>query len=133
MSTKSLNAPCPVEQFGPCGRIMKNCVKEMTIQDPASHRLTWCKPPHTVLVVKKVRDAAVIPPFIQLVKWFINEKRMVVFVESAVMDDPVLVRNPEFGHIQEKLMTFNEQADDLRQERAGHTERRQQHARKPRD
>merc|ERR1719239_1141913 len=38
---------------------------------------------------------------------------MVVFVESAVMDDPVLVRNPEFGHIQEKLMTFNEQKDDL--------------------
>ena len=66
-----------------------------------------------MLVIKKVRDAAVIPPFIQLVKWFINEKRMVVFVESAVMNDPVLVRNPEFGHIQEKLMTFNEQKDDL--------------------
>jgi len=67
----------------------------------------------TVLVIKKVRDAAVIPPFIQLVKWFINEKRMVVWVESAIMDDPVLGRNPEFGHIQEKLMTFNEQKDDL--------------------
>merc|ERR1719464_2235921 len=85
----------------------------MTIQDPASQRLTWYKPPLTVLVIKKVRDAAVIPPFIQLVKWFINEKRMVVFVESAIMADPVLVRNPEFGHIQEKLMTFNEQKDDL--------------------
>ena len=84
-----------------------------TIQDPASQRLTWYKPPLTVLVIKKVRDAAVIPPFIQLVKWFINEKRMVVFVESAIMVDPVLVRNPEFGHIQEKLMTFNEQKDDL--------------------
>ena len=111
MSTKSLNAPCPVEQFGPCGRIMKNCVKEMTIQDPASHRLTWCKPPHTVLVVKKVRDAAVIAPFIQLVKWFINEKRMVVFVESAVRDDPMMT--DEFGQIQEKLRTFNGQVDDL--------------------
>ena len=110
---RSLNAPCPVEQFGPCGRIMKNSAKEMTVQDPASQRLTWQKPPLTVLVIKKVRDAAVIPAFLQMVKWFINEKRMVVFVESAVMDDPELVRNPEFGHIQEKLMTFNEQADDL--------------------
>jgi len=55
----------------------------------------------------------VIPPFIQLVKWFINQKRMVVFVESAVMDDPVLTTNPEFGHIQDKLMTFSEQKDDL--------------------
>ena len=45
-----------------------------TIQDPASQRLTWYKPPLTVLVIKKVRDAAVIPPFFQLVQWFINEK-----------------------------------------------------------
>ena len=36
-----------------------------------------------------------------------------MWVESAIMDDPVLGRNPEFGHIQEKLMTFNEQKDDL--------------------
>merc|ERR1712198_101368 len=111
--TRSLNAPSPIQQFGPCGRIMKNSAMVMTIQDPASQRLTWYKPPLTVLVIKKVRDAAVIPPFIQLVKWFINEKRMVVWVESAIMDDPVLGRNPEFGHIQEKLMTFNEQKDDL--------------------
>ena len=110
---RSLNAPSPVEQFGPCGRITKNSAKEITIQDPASQRLTWKKPPLTVLVIKKVRDAAVIPAFLQIVKWFINEKRMVVFVESAVMGDPVLVRHPEFGHIQEKLMTFNEQANDL--------------------
>jgi len=111
--TRSLNAPSPIQQFGPCGRIMKNSAMVMTIQDPASQRLTWYKPPLTVLVIKKVRDAMVIPPFIQLVKWFINEKRMVVFVESAVMDDPVLTRNPEFGHIQEKLMTFDEKKDDL--------------------
>jgi len=111
--TRSLNAPSPIQQFGPCGRIMKNSAMVMTIQDPASQRLTWYKPPLTVLVIKKVRDALVIPPFIQLVKWFINEKRMVVFVESAVMDDPVLTRNPEFGHIQDKLMTFDEKKDDL--------------------
>merc|ERR1719510_1736591 len=85
----------------------------MTIQDPASQRLTWYKPPLTVLVIKKVRDAAVIPPFIQLVRWFINEKRMVVFVESAVMDDPLLTENPAFIHIGEKLMTFTEGKDDL--------------------
>ncbi len=38
-----------------------------TIQDPASQRLTWYKAPMAVLVIKKVRDASVIPPFIQLV------------------------------------------------------------------
>jgi len=87
--TRSLNAPSPIQQFGPCGRIMKNSAMVMTIQDPASQRLTWSsqrltwyKPPLTVLVIKKVRDAMVIPPFIALCKWFINQKRMVVFVES---------------------------------------------------
>jgi NAD+ kinase len=68
----------------------------------------------TVLVIKKVRDATVIPPFIQLVKWFIEEKRMVVFVEAAIMDDPLLTKNPAFlPHISDKLMTFTEGKDDL--------------------
>ena len=102
-----MNAPSPIQQFGPCGRIMKNSAMVMTIQDPASQRLTWYKPPLTVLVIKKVRDAAVIPPFIQLVKWFVTEKKMTVFVEPEVME------YPELGHIKEKLKTFNEQVDDL--------------------
>ena len=67
-----------------------------TIQDPASQRLTWYKPPLTVLVIKKVRDATVIPPFIQMVKWFTEDKRMVVFVEEAIMDDDALTNNPAF-------------------------------------
>jgi len=84
----------------------------MTIQDPASQRLTWYKSPMTVLVIKKHRDAAVIPPFFQLVQWFINEKRMVVFVEAAAMDDQLLTDNPAFTHVQHKLKTFTER-DDL--------------------
>merc|ERR1711953_1035570 len=112
--TRSLNAPSPFQQFGPCGRIMKNSAMVMTIQDPASQRLTWYKPPLTVLVIKKVRDATVISPFIQLVKWFIEVKRMVVFVEEAIMDDTLLTQNPAFTpHIRDKLMTFTEGKDDL--------------------
>lgn len=42
------------------------------IQDPASQRLTWYKPPLAVLVIKKVRDQAVLPPFVQLVSWLIQ-------------------------------------------------------------
>lgn len=43
-----------------------------TIQDPASQRLTWYKPPLTVLVIKKVRDVSVLQPFVQLVNWLIE-------------------------------------------------------------
>lgn len=42
------------------------------IQDPASQRLTWYKPPLAVLVIKKVRDQLVLPPFVQLVEWLIQ-------------------------------------------------------------
>merc|ERR1712165_59377 len=112
--TRSLNAPSPFQQFGPCGRIMKNSAMVMTIQDPASQRLTWYKPPLTVLIIKKIHDAAVISPFIQLVSWFTEMKRMVVFVEEAIMDDPLLTNNPAFTpHLKDKLMTFTEGKDDL--------------------
>lgn len=108
--TRSLNAPSPFQQFGPCGRIMKNSamvmwvlnhfsieppsnsfeslrnwcdqiqfqfVNRRQIQDPASQRLTWYKPPLAVLVIKKVRDQLVLPPFVQLVEWLIQVRNKV--------------------------------------------------------
>ncbi|XP_044758240.1 NAD kinase-like isoform X4 [Coccinella septempunctata] len=111
--TRSLNAPSPIQQFGPCGRIMKNSAMVMTIQDPASQRLTWYKPPLTVLVIKKVRDVAVLSPFVQLVQWLIQEKRMVVFVEAQVMEDSLLDQYTAFSTIKDKLMSFRDGKDDL--------------------
>lgn len=111
--TRSLNAPSPVQHFGPCGRIMKNSAMVMTIQDPASQRLTWYKPPLTVLVIKKARDSSVYSPFVQLVQWLIEEKRMVVFVEAAVMDDHNLDQFTAFSSVKDRLMTFRLGKDDL--------------------
>ncbi|XP_077284129.1 NAD kinase-like isoform X4 [Arctopsyche grandis] len=111
--TRSLNAPSPIQQFGPCGRIMKNSAMVMQIQDPASQRLTWYKPPLTVLVIKKVRDVAVLPPFVQLVHWLIEEKNMVVFVEATVMEDPQLQPYSNFNVVKDRLMTFRDGKDDL--------------------
>ncbi|XP_011179408.2 NAD kinase isoform X2 [Zeugodacus cucurbitae] len=111
--TRSLNAPSPFQQFGPCGRIMKNQAMVMQIQDPASQRLTWYKPPLTVLVIKKVRDSTVLAPFVQLVEWLVQEKHMVVWVESAVLDDPLLTEDKKFKNIKEKLVTFKDGRDDL--------------------
>jgi len=68
---------------------MKNSAMVMQIQDPASQRLTWYKPPLTVLVIKK-KDSQVLLPFVQLVEWLVNEKCMVVWVESAVLEDKLL-------------------------------------------
>lgn len=76
------------------------------IQDPASQRLTWYKPPLTVLVIKKVRDSTVLNPFVKLVEWLVQEKHMVVWVESAVLDDPLLQEDTKFQSIKDKLVTF---------------------------
>lgn len=76
------------------------------IQDPASQRLTWYKAPLAVLVIKKARDHTVLPPFIQLVEWLIKTKNMVVWVEEAVLDDQVLLKDNMFQTIKDKLITF---------------------------
>ncbi|CAH2092747.1 unnamed protein product [Euphydryas editha] len=111
--TRSLNAPSPIQQFGPCGRIMKNSAMVMQIQDPASQRLTWYKPPLTVLVIKKVHDATILAPFVQLVHWLVHDKSMVVFVEAAVLDDTLLKEYGDFASVRERLMTFRAGTDDL--------------------
>lgn len=83
--------------------VSKSCRQ---IQDPASQRLTWYKPPLAVLVIKKVRDSKVLLPFVKLVEWLIQEKHMVVWVEGAILDDPLLTGDKRFTKIQDKLITF---------------------------
>lgn len=59
-----------------------------------------------MLVIKKVRDSAVLSPFVQLVEWLIQEKNMVVWVEAAVLDDELLLQDHRFLKIKDKLVTF---------------------------
>ncbi|KAF9788882.1 hypothetical protein SFRURICE_018458 [Spodoptera frugiperda] len=92
---------------------MKNSAMVMQIQDPASQRLTWYKPPLTVLVIKKVHDATILAPFVQLVHWLVHDKSMVVFVEAAVLDDRLLAEYGDFTSVKERLMTFRASTDDL--------------------
>jgi NAD+ kinase len=64
-------------------------------------------------VIKKVRDMSVLPPFIELVRWLIQEKSMIVFVEHSVMEDTMLSSNSGFMEIREKLNSFQDSKDDL--------------------
>ncbi|KAF3420000.1 hypothetical protein E2986_04775 [Frieseomelitta varia] len=103
--TRSLNAPSPIQQFGPCGRIMKNSSMVMTIQDPASQRLTWYKPPLTVLVIKKVRDNSVLPPFVQLVTWLIEDR--IDFIVCLGGDGTLLYASLLFQQSVPPVMAFH--------------------------
>jgi len=64
-------------------------------------------------VIKKVHDISVIQPFIDLVRWLVYEKHMLVFVETSVLDEDYLLLNPSYTSIKDKLCTFKEGKDDL--------------------
>uniref|UniRef100_A0A8C6L5V9 NAD(+) kinase n=1 Tax=Nothobranchius furzeri TaxID=105023 RepID=A0A8C6L5V9_NOTFU len=83
------------------------------IQDPASQRLTWNKPPVNVLVIRKIRDESLVEPFKQLCGFLVEEKQMMVYVERRVADDVTLSKDEAFGSIRNQLCTFREGYDDI--------------------
>ncbi|XP_062336462.1 NAD kinase b isoform X4 [Osmerus eperlanus] len=83
------------------------------IQDPASQRLTWNKPPANVLVIRKIRDESLVEPFKELCRFLVEEKGMMVYVERRVVDDATLSQDETFGSIRDQLCTFREGYDDI--------------------
>lgn len=49
------------------------------IQDPASQRLTWNKPPVNVLVIRKIRDDSLLEPFKELCRFLVEVKYSLCF------------------------------------------------------
>ncbi|XP_026223525.1 NAD kinase a isoform X2 [Anabas testudineus] len=90
-----------------------NKVWKWHIQDPASQRLTWNKPPKSVLVIKKIRDATLLQPFKELCIFLTEVKNMIVYVEKKVLEDPAISGDENFGAITKKFCTFREDLDDI--------------------
>ncbi|KAF7645813.1 hypothetical protein LDENG_00197940 [Lucifuga dentata] len=90
-----------------------NKVWKWHIQDPASQRLTWNKPPKSVLVIKKIRDANLLQPFKELCIFLTEVKNMIVYVEMKVLEDPAISADENFGAITKKFCTFREDLDDI--------------------
>ncbi|XP_021375491.1 NAD kinase-like isoform X3 [Mizuhopecten yessoensis] len=112
--TKSLYGVSPNCKFGPKGCILESregCV--LTIPDPRNQKLTWNKPPLTVLVVKKLFDDGALTAFLNLVQWLVKVKNMLVYCESSVLEDSILKVDDKFKEIQNKLQIFNGEKDDL--------------------
>ncbi|XP_071752502.1 NAD kinase isoform X3 [Centroberyx gerrardi] len=111
--TQSLHGPSPVTTFGPKACMLQNPHAVMHIQDPASQRLTWNKPPKSVLVIKKVRDATLLQPFKELCIFLTEVKNMIVYVERKVLEDPAIAGDENFGTTIKKFCTFREDLDDI--------------------
>nr|XP_057925134.1 NAD kinase b isoform X2 [Doryrhamphus excisus] len=108
-----LHGPYPATHFGPKACILPNPTSVMHIQDPASQRLTWNKPPVNVLVIRKIRDESLVEPFKELCRFLVEEKQMMVYVERRVADDGTLSEDENFGSIRNQLCTFREGYDDI--------------------
>ncbi|XP_037313161.2 NAD kinase b isoform X1 [Pungitius pungitius] len=108
-----LHGPYPATHFGPKACILPNPTSVMHIQDPASQRLTWNKPPVNVLVIRKIRDESLVEPFKELCRFLVEEKQMMVYVERRVADDATLSKDEAFGSIRNQLCTFREGFDDI--------------------
>uniref|UniRef100_A0A672Z0V6 NAD(+) kinase n=1 Tax=Sphaeramia orbicularis TaxID=375764 RepID=A0A672Z0V6_9TELE len=113
MRTQSLHGPSPVTTFGPKACMLQNPHAVMHIQDPASQRLTWNKPPTSVLVIKKIRDASLLQPFKELCVFLTEVKNLLVYVEKKVLEDPAISGDENFGAITKKFCTFREDLDDI--------------------
>ncbi|XP_054614776.1 NAD kinase b isoform X2 [Dunckerocampus dactyliophorus] len=108
-----LHGPYPATHFGPKACILPNPTSVMHIQDPASQRLTWNKPPVNVLIIRKIRDDSLVEPFKELCRFLVEEKQMMVYVERRVADDGTLSKDENFGSIRNQLCTFREGYDDI--------------------
>uniref|UniRef100_A0A8K9XD51 NAD(+) kinase n=1 Tax=Oncorhynchus mykiss TaxID=8022 RepID=A0A8K9XD51_ONCMY len=108
-----LHGPYPATHFGPKACILPNPTSVMHIQDPASQRLTWNKPPVNVLVIRKIRDESLVEPFKELCHFLVEEKGMLVFVERRVVADVSLTTDETFATIRKQLCTFREGYDDI--------------------
>ncbi|XP_055079291.1 NAD kinase isoform X3 [Periophthalmus magnuspinnatus] len=103
---------CPA-QDALWGSIMSQLNPKWHIQDPASQRLTWNKPPQSVLVIKKIRDTALLLPFKELCTFLTEVKNMLVYVEKKVLQDPSISADENFAAITKKFCTFREDLDDI--------------------
>ncbi|XP_042336204.1 NAD kinase isoform X2 [Sceloporus undulatus] len=111
--TRSLHGPCPVTTFGPKACMLQNPKTIMHIQDPGSQRLTWNKPPKSVLVIKKIRDASLLQPFKELCIYLTEVNNMIVYVEKKVLEDPAIMNDDSFGPVKKKFCSFSEDYDDI--------------------
>ncbi|PIK49360.1 NAD kinase isoform 1 [Apostichopus japonicus] len=95
--------------FGP-----KACLKKvppsqmMQVTDPSSQKLIWRESPLTVLVIKKIMDVSVLEPFKELAKYLLEEKKLIIYVESKVLEEPELMEDKEFDQYRLKMKTFRD-------------------------
>ncbi|CAK8698438.1 NAD kinase-like [Clavelina lepadiformis] len=101
---KSLLGPLPDLSFGPKALTRQDFARDYVL-DPENQTLKWSRPPENILIIKK-NDAAIIPAFIALANWLINDKSLNIFVEEAVLKEKLLKVNEDLKENYTKLKKY---------------------------
>nr|XP_002131025.1 NAD kinase-like [Ciona intestinalis] len=100
----SLHGPLPVCTFGPKASTCPDVSPREYEMDPNDQKLKWSKPPESVLVIKRL-DTETNKQFVSLVTWLMTTLKMIVFVESKLLDDTNLKGMQDFFPVYKKLKT----------------------------
>ena len=85
---KSLLGPLPDCSFGPKAITRPDFSRDYAF-DPENHRLTWSRPPESVLIIKRTgseTDAA----FKSISSWLVQEKNLKVYVEENLLSNETI-------------------------------------------
>ena len=107
---KSLLGPLPDCSFGPKAVSRRPDVTRDYAFDPDNHRLTWTKPPESILIVKRTgreTDSA----FKTVSSWLVQEKKMVVYVEAKILSSEHMQQDDEFGSVFAQLKPYHKKND----------------------
>ena len=101
---KSLLGPFPDCSFGPKAVTHHEYFQDY-IFDPENHKLTWSRPPESVLVIKRTgtetNDA-----FKLLTTWLIREKRLNVYVEEKLLSSETIKDDQEYRRFFTQLKLY---------------------------
>ena len=106
---KSLLGPLPDYTFGPKAVTRPDFTRDYAF-DPENHRLTWSRPPESVLIIKRTgteTDSA----FKSLSSWLIEAKKMNVYVEPKIIASEHMQKDEDFKTIVSQLKPYHKQTD----------------------
>jgi len=106
---KSLLGPLPDYSFGPKAVTRPDFTRDYAF-DPENHKLTWSRPPESVLIIKRTgieTDSA----FKSISSWLVETKKMQVYVEPKVLASEHMQKDDEFSSIFSQLKAYHKKTD----------------------
>lgn len=101
---KSLLGPLPNCSFGPKAITRPDFTRDYDF-DPENHKLTWSRPPESVLIIKRT-GSGTNAAFKSIATWLMVEKKLHVYAEDKLLSLDTLKDDTEFSQVFNRLKPF---------------------------